>query len=106
MTKELENLLDAIRKWSTEDPKKRTVVCAIHDADANDGPAIILSGTNINVITTFAMIPMNDEELCDMLPAIYKFSKEKDSDNKKSEDKKPPMKGVIISNINKKKIVS
>lgn len=106
MTKELENLLESIKKWATEDPEKRTVVCDIKDANSSDSTAIFLSGTNINIITTFAMIPMHDEFLGDMLPAIYKATKETNSDDKQLEDEKPPMQGIIISNVNKKKIVS
>ena len=106
MTKELENLLNSIKEWALENPQKRTIVCAVHDSETNDGTAIMISGTRINVATAFAMMPMNNEELCDMLPAIYKVTKKQDSDNKQLEDEKPPMKDIIIPYVNKKKIIS
>jgi hypothetical protein len=106
MTNKIENLLNSLKEWALVNPQKRTIVCAIHDGETDNGLTILTLGTKINVATTFAMIPMRDEFLGDMLPAIYKATKETNSDDKQLEDEKPPMQGIIISNVNKKKIVS
>jgi hypothetical protein len=106
MTNKIENLLNSLKEWALENPQKRTIVCAIHDGETDNGSTILTEGTKINVATTFAMIPMHDKFLGDMLPTIYKATKEINSDDKQLEDEKPPMQGIIISNVNKKKIVS